>query len=179
MPLASAPCSHSCLAAIPWFDPAPRTFFHPDRNAPSRRAQDLSRLAASPRTPEGLGLDRPEHAGMLDRIGYGGRWYLPQSRDAALTRPCRPCAPKNPPKNIGLRNVGTLSPKGNSNRWNSMKSTPLVTLQGVSSRLSGQADGLLCGGAGIAIGAISARSQFRSQNRDTTCRSRPRFIGCS
>jgi len=130
MPPASAPCAHSRLAAILWFDPRRVHSSIPTATrqaAAHRTCQGWPRL---PRTPKGLGLDRPEHAGMLDRIGYGGRRYLPQSRDAPLTRPCRLCAPTNPPKNIGLRNVGTLSPKGNSNRWNSMKSTPLVTTSG-------------------------------------------------
>ena len=35
----------------------------------SRRAQGLSRLAASSRPPEGPGLDWPEHGGTLKRIG--------------------------------------------------------------------------------------------------------------
>ena len=46
--------------------PAPRAFFRPDRHLSGRRAQGLSRLDASSRPPEGLGLDRPEHGGTLE-----------------------------------------------------------------------------------------------------------------
>src|SRR5882724_7823220 len=49
--------------------PAPRAFFRPDRKSRRRRAQGLSRLAASSRPPEGLGLDWPEHGGMRIRSG--------------------------------------------------------------------------------------------------------------
>src|SRR5215468_9030160 len=56
--------------------PAPRAFFRPDRSFHSRRAQGLSRLAASSRPPEGLGLDRPEHGGMLEGSGTAGRQNL-------------------------------------------------------------------------------------------------------
>jgi hypothetical protein len=41
-----------------------------------RSRQGLSRLAAPSRPPEGLGLDWPEHGGMLERIGAGGRRIL-------------------------------------------------------------------------------------------------------
>jgi hypothetical protein len=51
--------------------PAPRAFFRPDRNSRSRRAQGLSRLAASLRPPAGLGFDRHEHGGTFERIGLG------------------------------------------------------------------------------------------------------------
>src|SRR5260370_127530 len=48
----------------------------PNRTAAA--AQGLSRLAASSRPPEGLGLDWPEHGCTLDRIGAEGcgnlRW---------------------------------------------------------------------------------------------------------
>jgi hypothetical protein len=42
----------------------------------SRRAQGLSRLAASSRPPAGLGLDWTEHGGILDRIGAGGARHI-------------------------------------------------------------------------------------------------------
>src|SRR5271154_3695193 len=48
----------------------------PTANSRSRRAQGLSRLAASSRPPAGLGLDWPEHGGILDRIGAGGGHHI-------------------------------------------------------------------------------------------------------
>ena len=66
----------------------------------SRRAQGLSRLDASSRPPEGLGLDGSEHGGILHRTGAGGA---------------------NP------RETGVKSPR-NSICWNSAEFTPLVTL---------------------------------------------------
>jgi hypothetical protein len=64
----------SCSAgSILWFDPRREHSSVPTAKSRSRRAQGLSRLAASSRPPEGLGLDWPEHGGMLDRIGAGGR----------------------------------------------------------------------------------------------------------
>jgi hypothetical protein len=54
---------------------APLAFFRPDRPSRSRRAQVRARLAASCAATARLGLDRPEHGGMLDRIGIGKtRW---------------------------------------------------------------------------------------------------------
>jgi len=47
----------------------PRLPHVPTANSRSRRAQGLSRLAASSRPPEELGLDWPEHDGTLDRSG--------------------------------------------------------------------------------------------------------------
>lgn len=103
---------------ILWFDPRREHSSIPTatRHAAARRAcQGWPRLA---RTPAGLGLDRPEHAGIIDRIGHGGRRDLPQNRLQA---------PTNPTKRTGPRCAATHAPKRNSNRWNSMKSTPLVT----------------------------------------------------
>src|SRR5271157_6498037 len=57
------------LGSILWFDPRREHSSVPTAKSRSRRAQGLSRLAASSRPPEGLGLDRPEHGGML--IGSG------------------------------------------------------------------------------------------------------------
>ena len=55
--------------AILWFDPRREHSSVPTAKSRSRRAQGLSRLAASSRPPEGLGLDWPEHDGTLDRLG--------------------------------------------------------------------------------------------------------------
>src|SRR6266446_10089065 len=57
------------LGRILWFDPRREYSSIPTANSCSRRAQGLSRLAASSRPPEGLGLDWPEHGGTLDRLG--------------------------------------------------------------------------------------------------------------
>src|ERR1700674_3840993 len=60
----------SCSAgSILWFDPRREHSSVPTAKSRSRRAQGLSRLAASSRPPEGLGLDWPEHDGTLDRLG--------------------------------------------------------------------------------------------------------------
>jgi hypothetical protein len=70
------------LGSILWFDPRREHSSIPTAKSRSRRAQGLSRLAASSRPPEGLGLDWPEHGGTLDRLG----WRLPESAQrAALT----------------------------------------------------------------------------------------------
>jgi hypothetical protein len=54
---------------------APPAFFCPDRRSRSGRAQGRSSLAASCAATARLGLDRPEHGGMLDRIGIAEtRW---------------------------------------------------------------------------------------------------------
>ena len=60
------------MGSILWFDPRREHSSVPTAKSHSRRAQGLSRLAASSRPPEGLGLDWPEHGGTLDRIGAGG-----------------------------------------------------------------------------------------------------------
>jgi len=52
------------------FDPRREHSSAPTAKSHSRRAQGLSRLAASSRPPEGLGLDWPEHGGTLDRLGW-------------------------------------------------------------------------------------------------------------
>ena len=57
------------LGSILWFDPRREHSSVPTAKSRSRRAQGLSRLAASSRPPEGLGLDWPEHGGTLDRLG--------------------------------------------------------------------------------------------------------------
>jgi hypothetical protein len=61
---------------ILWFDPRREYSSIPTANSRSRRAQGLSRLAASSRPPAGLGLDWPEHGGILDRIGAGGAHHI-------------------------------------------------------------------------------------------------------
>jgi len=58
--------------SILWFDPRREHSSVPTAKSHSRRAEGLSRLAASSRPPEGLGLDWPEHGGTLDWIGAGG-----------------------------------------------------------------------------------------------------------
>ena len=71
------PCNSTCSAtsallnaeSILWFDPRREHSSVPTAKSRSRRAQGLSRLAASSRPPEGLGLDWPEHGGTLDRYG--------------------------------------------------------------------------------------------------------------
>jgi hypothetical protein len=55
--------------SILWFDPRREHSSVPTAKSHSRRAEGLSRLAASSRPPEGLGLDWPEHGGTLDRLG--------------------------------------------------------------------------------------------------------------
>src|SRR5580704_9635368 len=64
------------LGRILWFDPRREHSSIPTANSRSRRAQGLSRLAASSRPPAGLGLDWPEHGGILDRIGAGGAHHI-------------------------------------------------------------------------------------------------------
>jgi hypothetical protein len=64
------------LGRILWFDPRREHSSVPTANSRSRRAQGLSRLAASSRPPAGLGLDWPEHGGILDRIGAGGAHHI-------------------------------------------------------------------------------------------------------
>jgi hypothetical protein len=61
---------------ILWFGPRREYSSIPTANSRSRRAQGLSRLAASSRPPAGLGLDWPEHGGILDRIGAGGAHHI-------------------------------------------------------------------------------------------------------
>jgi hypothetical protein len=61
------------FGAILWFDPRREHSSVPTAKSRSRRAQGLSRLAASSRPPKGLGLDWPEHGGTLDRIGAAVR----------------------------------------------------------------------------------------------------------
>jgi len=60
------------FGAILWFDPCREHSSIPTAKSLSRRAQGLSRLAASSRPPEGLGLDWPEHGGILEGIGAVG-----------------------------------------------------------------------------------------------------------
>jgi hypothetical protein len=64
------------LGSILWFDPRREHSSIPTAKSRSRRAQGLSRLAASSRPPEGLGLDWPEHGGILDWIGAGGAGHI-------------------------------------------------------------------------------------------------------
>jgi hypothetical protein len=68
---------------------------------PQRRAQGLSRLAASSWPPEGLGLDWPEHGGILDRIGPPGhRHIVGKFKPVALgsTRSAAKNAPSGSPR---------------------------------------------------------------------------------
>jgi hypothetical protein len=62
------------VGSILLFDPRREHSSAPTAKSHSRRAQGLSRLAASSRPPEGPGLDWPEHGGTLDRLGAGGCW---------------------------------------------------------------------------------------------------------
>jgi hypothetical protein len=64
------------LGRILWFDPRREHSSIPTANSRSRRAQGLSRLAASSRPPAGLGLDWPEHGGILNRIEAGGAHHI-------------------------------------------------------------------------------------------------------
>src|ERR1700685_2478806 len=64
------------LGRILWFDPRREYSSIPTAKSRSRRAQGLSRLAASSRPPAGLGLDWPEHGGILNRIGAGGAHHI-------------------------------------------------------------------------------------------------------
>jgi hypothetical protein len=75
----------------------PRRRLSPARpqDAPGRRAQDVSRLAAFQRPPGGLGLDTPEHDGTLVRSGpddlpfvlcFAQDWSPLHGRE-----PCRTC----------------------------------------------------------------------------------------
>src|SRR5271156_6193227 len=64
------------LGRILWFDPRREYSSIPTANSRSRRAQGLSRLAASSRPAAGLGLDWPEHGGILDRLGAGGAHHI-------------------------------------------------------------------------------------------------------
>jgi hypothetical protein len=71
---------------------APLAFFRPDRLFHSRRAQGRSRLAALCAATARLGLDRPEHGGMLDRIGSGlqsPRWLVRLEMTGAGDYCCR------------------------------------------------------------------------------------------
>jgi len=56
-------------AFILWFDPRREHSSIPTIKSRSRRAQALSRLAASSWPPAGLGLDWPEHDGILNQSG--------------------------------------------------------------------------------------------------------------
>jgi hypothetical protein len=58
------------------FDPRREHSSVPTAKWHSRCAEGLSRLAASSRPPAGLGLDWPEHSGILDRIGAGGAHHV-------------------------------------------------------------------------------------------------------
>jgi len=64
------------LGRILWFDPRREYSSIPTAKSRSRRAQGLSRVAASSRPPAGLGLDWPEHGGILNRIGAGGAHHI-------------------------------------------------------------------------------------------------------
>src|SRR6202158_5310421 len=64
------------LGRILWFDPRREYSSIPTAKSRSRRAQGLSRLAASSRPPAGLGLDWHEHGGILNRIGAGGAHHI-------------------------------------------------------------------------------------------------------
>jgi hypothetical protein len=98
----SANISPSERGSILWFDPRREHSSIPTAKSRSRRAQGLSRLAASSRPPEGLGLDWPEHGGTLKRIGLeaalnlrkdGARWSLspPQAGQSAAAHMHQEC----------------------------------------------------------------------------------------
>src|SRR5260370_30138917 len=86
--------SFSCsVGSILWFDPRREHSSVPTVKSHSRRAQGLSRLAASSRPPAGLGLDWPEHGGTLDRIGAGGCRNLRPGGGLSSCRSAPPCQP--------------------------------------------------------------------------------------
>ena len=92
--------------------PGPRAFFHPDRqiSQPPRagavKAGRVFRRLSRP--PVGLGLDWPEHGGMVDRIGVGGcgnlRWDAGML--VILVLAGRP-TPATPRQRTSIRNAGT------------------------------------------------------------------------
>ena len=92
--------------------PAQRAFFHPDRqiSQPPRagavKAGRVFRRLSRP--PVGLGLDWPEHGGMVDRIGVGGcgnlRWDAGML--VILVLAGRP-TPATPRQRTSIRNAGT------------------------------------------------------------------------
>jgi hypothetical protein len=69
------------LGAILWFDPRREHSSVPTAVLPAaarRTCQGWPRLRGH---PLGLGLDRPEHGGRLDRSGAGGCWHLDGDAD--------------------------------------------------------------------------------------------------
>jgi len=77
------------VGSILWFDPRREHSSIPTAKSRSRRAQGLSRLAASSRPPEGLGLDWPEHGGTLKRIGLEAAAISARTPHVGYSRPCR------------------------------------------------------------------------------------------
>jgi hypothetical protein len=110
------------------FDPRREHSSIPTAKVSSRRAQGLSRLAASSRPPEGLGLDWPEHGGTLKRIGLEAAAIC---RDGACWSfsPLPVAHPRQPIRGSTLASrmlaaalarymeIQTAGFKGNSHRW--------------------------------------------------------------
>jgi hypothetical protein len=80
--------------SILWFDPRREHSSIPTAKSRSRRAQGLSRLAASSRPPEALGLDWPEHGGTLHRLGLEAAGIcMGTSRTLTILAPSTPANP--------------------------------------------------------------------------------------
>ena len=76
-------CAHTARAgavdwSILWFDPRPRAFFRPDHqlSQPPRAGPVKAGRVFRGHPKGGLGLDWPEHGGILDRIGAAGVHYM-------------------------------------------------------------------------------------------------------
>jgi hypothetical protein len=113
------------LGSILWFDPRREHSSVPTAKSGSRRAQGLSRLAAPSRPPEGLGLDWPEHGGILKRIGLEAAAICASTAHVGHSRP--PVVP-TPAKTAAAhlhqecwrgarQEIQTDGFKGNSRRW--------------------------------------------------------------
>src|ERR1700674_3515571 len=107
----------SLLGSILWFDPRREHSSIPPAKPRSRRAQGLSRLAASSRPPEGLGLDWPEHGGTLDRLGLeAARTRTGMARTLIVLAPSTPANPPTAHKRSQHRRKARAKSSGNSNR---------------------------------------------------------------
>src|SRR5260370_37151262 len=105
--------------------PAPRAFFHPDRqiSQPSRAGPVKSLpprrrgLAAFSRPPERLGLDWPEHGGTLDRLGLeAARTCTGTARTLITPTRSTPANPATAHKRPQHRRRARAKKSGNSNR---------------------------------------------------------------
>jgi hypothetical protein len=121
------------VGSILWFDPRREHSSAPTAKSRSRRAQGLSRLAASSRPPEGLGLDWPEHGGRLKRIGLEVAAICARTAHVGHSRPCQSPHPRQPirgstlasgmlarrsPSNMKIHmKIQTAGFKRNSRRW--------------------------------------------------------------